>query len=177
MGEYFPADIAIGGVLTKHLCRDLIKVAIAQRAMPLGEDEEDNLEVLRQAINEAVQSGFSLELWDAQASYGMFDELEIFCRKHNLSYDRHSEAHFEYDAEVVWWRPGMAQARSATSTQDGEKGAYIAVKAVQKALDAQGITPQQRLLNIQELLKDSAPPELPPLTYKERRTPRERPRK
>ena len=66
-------------------------------------------------------------------SFGMFEELEAFCVKHGISFDRHSDAFAEYDAENVSYRPGMKEPGVSSATQSGD--ALLRAEEVQKVLD------------------------------------------
>ena len=50
----------------------------------------------------------------------MFEELEAFCVKHGIAFDRHSDARYEFDAENVSFRTGMKEPVSIPSNNDGE---------------------------------------------------------
>jgi hypothetical protein len=84
---------------------------------------------------ELLESLRDNRLWlcDDQASYGEFPELESACQNLSLSYTRHSEGKYEYDAEVIEWRPGMTEPLVRVGSNHDE-GAYVPVKEVEKAL-------------------------------------------
>ena len=76
----------------------------------------ENAEELRQALDENGH----LFLVNDQARYGMFEELEDFLCEHDIPYDRHSDARFEWDAENVTFRPGMERPLEMPSNKDGD---------------------------------------------------------
>src|SRR5581483_815343 len=47
-----------------------------------------------------------LRLCDDQARWGRFEQLEDFLVGHGISFDRSSDGKFEYDPELVVFRPG-----------------------------------------------------------------------
>jgi hypothetical protein len=52
-----------------------------------------------------------LRLYDDQASWGEFDDLESFLQNHDIPFCRYTEGKYEYDAEVVAFHPasGLVQ--------------------------------------------------------------------
>lgn len=100
MSDHFYARIRIGGRLpSKDLPEflDTINGEISER-----KTEED--------LRGCTQKAGCLDLEDNQARYGQFNDVETYCRKHNLSYVRDSDSYAEYDAEKAFWRPGMKEA-------------------------------------------------------------------
>lgn len=61
-----------------------------------------------------------LTLVDDEAEYGEFDGLERFLTMNNIAFDRQSEAKYEYDAELIQFRPGMERPHRWLTTQNGE---------------------------------------------------------
>ena len=75
-----------------------------------------NADELRQALEENGH----LFLADDQARFGMFEELEGFLCEHNIPFDRHSDARYEFDAENVRFRPGMDRPLDVPSNGTGD---------------------------------------------------------
>lgn len=131
MSEPLSAQIWIGGRLSRaRLPEFLTAVGEARVSLEWGdavfapETGEELLASLRDG---------RLWLCDDQASYGEFPELEGACQSLGLPYTRHSEGKYEYDAEVVEWRPGMAEPLARVGSNHDE-GVYVPVKQVEKAL-------------------------------------------
>ncbi len=66
----------------------------------------------------ASETGGYLKFSDDEASWGQFGELEHFLVQHKIPYDRQSEAKYEYDAELIVYRPESGLVRYPTD-QDG----------------------------------------------------------
>src|SRR5687768_6976870 len=108
MSEYLAAEIFIGGTLASKSVSEfctLIGAADVRlergdgRFMPHNADElldarteSDGIEVLR--------------FCDDSAPWGRFVKLEAFCVRHRLPFNRSTEGKWEYDPELVVYRPG-----------------------------------------------------------------------
>ena len=120
MGEYYPGEITIGGKVPAALLDEFLSEATSTGAS-VGDYEEavfaaGTVEELLKALDEDGH----LRLADAQASYGQFEGLEAFCLRHGIPFDRHSNAHFEFDSENIYFRPGMKEPASVPSNNAGD---------------------------------------------------------
>ena len=111
-----------------------------------------------------------LVLADAEASYGQFEELEAFCVEHGIPFDRHSDAHYEFDAQNVYFRPGMRNPESVPSNNAGDDlFSADAVRPVVKELTrvvTAGLTREKlkaAAVKIIRHLNSLLPPEIEPL--------------
>ena len=123
MADRFPGEIHIGGTLrvADHDPDDidLFLGQCSEQPTDWGEPSQRDaltVDTIDQVIDE--DTGW-ITFRDDQARYGEFEELEVLCRKLGLSYDRISEAKYEYDGEVVNWRPGMEQPLVEKADQSG----------------------------------------------------------
>lgn len=123
MGEYFPGRITIGGILhltvpqaltlepenlTQEDWNDKIELFLAkvnEKGFDFGETDH-NLKSPKDIPGELDDKN-QLVCTDSEASYGEFEELEELCRELGLSYDRWSDAKYEFEACMSIWRPGM----------------------------------------------------------------------
>lgn len=124
MSDRFPGEICIGGTLrvADHDPDDVSEFLgqCSEQPTQWGEPsqcEEVTLSTISQVINE--NSGFII-FRDDQARYGEFEELEELCRQLGLSYDRTSEARYEYGGELVRWRPDMERPMIEDADQSGK---------------------------------------------------------
>jgi hypothetical protein len=120
MGEYYPGEITIGGKIPADLLEGFLREATSAGAS-VGDYEEaafaaETVEELLKALDEDGH----LVLADAQASYGQFEGLEAFCIRNGIPFDRHSDAHYEFDAENVYFRPGMEHPARVLSDNAGD---------------------------------------------------------
>jgi hypothetical protein len=120
MADWFPGEITIGGRVPATLEAELAK-AVAATGGLVGGYEGSPFDPDAQRLTEALDGNGHLFLVDDQARYGQFEELEAFCVKHGVAFDRHSEAKHEYDAENVHFRPGMKEPVSVSSNSDGNE--------------------------------------------------------
>jgi len=135
MGEYYPAEIRIGGNLPARLLEEFLAEVRSTGATAGGFDGPTfnckNADDLRQTRDEQGR----LVLADDQASYGQFEGLEGLCIKNGIPFDRHSDAHYEFDAENVYFRPGMKHPAQVSSNNCGDDlMAADEVRTVAKAL-------------------------------------------
>ena len=102
MGEYFPGAIELGGNIPAEMLDQLAEV-ISEQGCYLDDGSEAELtpaEAL-QLLHKADKEKTVLKLADYQASWGEFDDLEAFCNEHGIDYDRTSDAHYEYNGEMI----------------------------------------------------------------------------
>jgi hypothetical protein len=165
MAEWIPAQIRIGGELTPEVLEGLWEAIEAEGCGPEWTEGFASKEafihhlIYLDGMARAGRPG-PLLLQDDQARWGKFEGLEAFCRAHALTYVRDCEAKYEYDAEVVWWAPGMEEAQGTTGTQDG--GALVSIEALRAAL-AQG-EPAAQLAAVRKLVDERTPVTVPPIT-------------
>src|SRR5437870_810723 len=119
MSDRFPALLEIGGSISRPLLLDLLtRIQAAGLRWNWCEDEvaantpEELLEELRQHDSEVLSVG------DDEALGGMFESLEEFLVEQGVAFDRHSDAKYEYDGEIVFYRPGMERPGCCLATQD-----------------------------------------------------------
>ena len=132
MSSRFCASIRIGGQIKRSKVEPLLK-AIREAAVSL---EWGDAAFLPQSADELAEARGEawLQLYDEQANYGEFPELEAACRKLGLAYCRHSEASFDGDAELADWRPGMKKVLIRHGSNINSHDSYVPIEAVRKAL-------------------------------------------
>ena len=88
-------------------------------------------------VNELLQAMNDGNLWlcDDEARYGEFPELEEACRDLGLAYMRHSAGKYEYDPELVDWRPGMSEPLVRTGSNDSSTTTFVPSSEVKEALN------------------------------------------
>ncbi len=109
MSDYMTTEIHIGGKVRRSVAQALCE-AIARAGASLewggGQYHPDTPDDLLPARSADPGEPLLLKLYDDQARYGEFDSLETFLRKHGIPYSRWGEGKYEYDPEVVTFRPG-----------------------------------------------------------------------
>jgi len=120
MSERFAAEVRIGGNVPAGLL-DRFLGELNSAGVRVGGYDGDPLDAHNAAeLRQALDEDGHLVLADAEASYGQFEELEAFCVQHGILFDRHSDAHFEYDSENVYLRVGMETPMSVYSNSQSE---------------------------------------------------------
>ena len=121
MSDRFPGLVEIGGPIPRWLVPPLLaRVQAAGLRWNWCEDEvaantpEELLEELRQHDSPVLSVG------DDEALGGMFESLEEFLVEQGIAFDRRSDAKYEYDGEIVFFRLGMKRPGWCLATQDGE---------------------------------------------------------
>ena len=107
MSDYMAAEIWIGGTISPSLVANLC-AAITKQCASLEWGDAHFSPGTQPDLLEASQEkdGVSL-LWlcDDQARWGEFDALERFLWENGITYTRRSDGKYEYDPEVVEFRP------------------------------------------------------------------------
>ena len=123
MADRFPGEIHIGGTLrvTDHDPDDIdaFLAECCEQPTDWGESAHGDaltLDTIDQVIDQ--DTGW-ITFRNDQACYGVFEELEELCCRLDLSFDRNSDARYEYDGELVRWRPGMERPLVESATQSG----------------------------------------------------------
>jgi|MudIll2142460700_1097286.scaffolds.fasta_scaffold67830_4 hypothetical protein len=118
MSDRFAAQITIGGDVPRSLVEGLCnEISASGGSRDWGETscEPSSAEELLASRGEDG----TITLYDSEARYGEFPELESFLTAHGIPFDRTSEAKWEYDGEIVKFRPGH-ELYHLLATQDGE---------------------------------------------------------
>lgn len=163
MSEPISATIFIGGKFPRAKLSELLAASMADGACK-DYDEDYPEEVA--ALLDCVDDDGHLHLCNNEANYGTFEALESFCRDNRLSYDRYSDAKYDYDGIVEYFRPGgrIDRVHIAHVSQSHQLlvSAEELASVVQAAKDAKGsskVILQTLLCSLDELL--DRPPSLP----------------
>lgn len=124
MADRFPGHITLGGTIVIETIeqREAVNTLLAQFSQDTGHAWGES------SWHETITTGNYqkfldklgyLEGFDDQATYGMFEEIEDDCRAVGIGYSRHSSARYEYNAEIIEWRPGMEAPFAQISDEDG----------------------------------------------------------
>jgi hypothetical protein len=163
MATSIPASITIGGTILTSRLHELYEAVEEDGAMqdwdvPI-QDFEDFLGLLREANGRSA-----IAFYDAEASWGRFAAMEERCVELGLTYNRSCDAEGEWDAEVVWWAPGMEVPATADGNNAGN--ALIEVSALHRAIK-RGTTVEQKLANVLTIVNQHTPVEVPNLVLQE----------
>jgi hypothetical protein len=160
MSERFPAVITIGGKIPRKLIPDLIDV-INTSGAGVEWGNHNTFEGL-ETLTEVVGNNDHLVLCDDEARYGEFEDLECFLRNNDIPFDRHSAAWYEYDGDIVSFRPKSSDNDNETwhfhATQNGNR--MVSFDKVSKVRD---LLIQDQILEAAFLLNDILGDAIPPL--------------
>ncbi len=173
MADYIAAEIRIGGQIRQDLVPGLCK-AIREECVSLDWGDACFVPDSAAELIGGCQDHNGvrlLSLCDDQASYGQFETLEKFLIEAGICFQRHSDAKYEFDAEIIEFRPGLGQVAFGSNNNGEflvplEKLTCVAT-AIDKATEtAEGQTALEllrRLRHLQHLAHESLPTVVPPL--------------
>lgn len=161
MSDRVAAKIEIGGKIPAKLISGLLK-AITTDAPRVDwggpEFEPKNATALVQRV-QANAEGL-LKLYDEEASGGTFEAIEDYCCEYGIAFNRHSSACADDDAELCWFRAGMAEKATRLATEGAEE--LVLREPVAKVLEElRAARYAEATTQLQELLGDDIPPLLP----------------
>ncbi len=171
MADRMSAYIEIGGELPEFKLSRLAGPVARQGGSQWGEyytgDQSQVVADLRTA-NSQVRSFI---LYDEEAPWGQFDEVESVCRGLDLTYRRHCCAKYEYDAVWHWWQPDMEKPACCLASQEGS--ALIEVDELRQQLAAASLEAlhltsldvaiESLVADMENWLALRTPSEIPPL--------------
>ncbi len=114
MADYMAAHIEIGGKLTRTKLKELLSLIHDLSAEDYW-SSPPNQEYLQKCTDENKP----LALYDDQARYGEFPELEEFCIVNNLTFNRKSSPKYEYEGQIRFLSPDSGD-QVIGATDDGE---------------------------------------------------------
>ena len=115
MSDRYPAEIHIGGAIPRTLMDTLVRKIMETGASLNGYDDGDATE---DEIRAALREGNVLDLCDCHACYGHFQELEEFLIRHQIHFNHHCDACYEYDAENNYYRGNKVMTMAANQAGD-----------------------------------------------------------
>lgn len=162
MGEYFPGKMKIGGKLSltapegtsQEDWDDSISQFIARVTDEFKDWDQKSYTARDMSIQDLakeIDEHGNLTVANSEASWGSFQDLESLCFDLGLSFDRHSEARYEYDAEIVRWRPGMDEPEVVASNQGGH--IMLRLSALERARGILGIYDRSKVSTVDTMAK------------------------
>lgn len=131
MSDRIATHIRIGGPIPHRLAPSLAET-ISDTVLSLDWGSKIFSPTNEHDLITAVDSDGFLFLCNDQTFYGYLKNLEAFLHRHHIAFDRYSEAKYEYNAELVSYRPGMREPFNWIATQS-EK-ALVSRKSIASAL-------------------------------------------
>ena len=173
MSDRMAARIFIGGkipeILVEPLCDQIRGVASLEYGCEPFEPRA--AEDLMGALEDQGDGVRLLVLYNEEASWGEFQELEEFLREHEIAYTRHSDGKYEYDPCIVEYRPGRDLVELAANkslepvvlVSDAQKILGQLDEAAKHDHNRRTGAAEAALMKARRMLRKLLPPELPPL--------------
>jgi hypothetical protein len=176
MSEPIPAAIHIGGKIRRSVAEKLCPMITEQHvALEWGEKSFAPAapDALLEARTSQDEGPMTLKLFDEQASYGHFPELEAFLQEHQIPYTRWSDPKYEFDGLVVHFRPSQGVLEWKTDAVQNPVVRADAMEPIAAQLTEllQGLRQgavraaevPARIERLQKMLCEELPPNVPPL--------------
>ena len=145
MSERIPASITIGGEIKRKTLEALVEfIGQAGVGLNYGESHVDPKEAMTVIM---ASQGSTVRFCDDQASWGLFNDLETFCRKNKVDFDRHSDGRGEFPAAEVFCRSGVLTEHASNNDED----IVVGRGEVLYIIDGAG-TPHGKLKRLRKLL-------------------------
>jgi len=114
MADYMAANIEIGGKLPQGKLTELLSLIDDLSAEGYCGSPPN-----QEFLVKCTDNKKPVVLYDDQARYGEFEELEQFCIKNNLTFKRQSSPKYEYEGQIRFFSPDSGD-RVIGATDDGE---------------------------------------------------------
>ncbi len=141
MADYMAAHIKIGGKLQRSKLQEFLSLIQDLSAEDYWSSPADQ-EYMQECLGDKKPIG----LYDDEARYGQFEELERFCVENNLTFRRQSSPKYEYDGQIRYFSPDAGD-QYIGATDDGE--AYLRLSELKDYQD-KGLTLQEVIEKVEE---------------------------
>ncbi len=141
MADYMAAHIEIGGKLARTKLNELLSLIVE-----LSAEDDWSSPPNQEYLQTCADENKPLALYDDQARYGEFPELEQFCIANNLTFNRHNSPKYEYEGQIRLFSPDSGE-QVIGATDDGEP--YLKWSELKDYQD-EGLTLQEVIAKIAE---------------------------
>jgi hypothetical protein len=164
MSDRMATEIRIGGTMSLALWEQLQQAILDEDLrIEYGDELFSNVTPVLLQEHLAAHDGV-LYLAEEEQPWGMFETLEKFCMEKRIPFDRKSDGEYEFDPQLVQFRPGLPMVCLFT---DHSGDPTVNRKAVVEALEQlRAGSPAAAEHTLAELLGPELPP-LPPLVIVE----------
>jgi hypothetical protein len=140
MADYIAAHIAIGGKLAGSKLEELSSLI-----EDLSAEDDWSSPADQQYLQKCSDDRKPLALYDDEARYGEFEELERFCTRNKLTFKRQSSPKYEHEGQIRLFSPDCGD-RYIGATDDGEP--YLKLSEFKDCQEG-GLTLQEVIENIE----------------------------
>ncbi len=132
MADRFPIRYEIGGELTHAVLDELIEhlIEVSLTREYGGCDDETSL--FREV--EKISGKEPLKICNNDLAPYMTEQLDLFLMEHRQPFVKRTDARFEYNGEIQWWRPGMKQLGRWEFTNTEATEILISLDVLKRAL-------------------------------------------
>jgi hypothetical protein len=141
MADRMAAHIEIGGKLARSKLNELLSLIDDLSAEDYW-SSPPNQEYLQKCTDDKKP----MVLYDEQARYGEFEELEQFCIENDLTFKRQSSPKYEYEGQIRFFLPASGE-HVISATDDGEP--YLKLSELKDYQD-KGLTLQEVIEKVEE---------------------------
>ncbi len=155
MADYFYGRISIGGQVPRDKVEQLLTLLKQEHDVP---QDVTLATLLDTPLCPRVAVAGCLEIEDSDAAYGQFAKLEAFLAENRIAFDRESAGKYEFNAELVQYRPGQFDNKPVTTGVDANSRAIVyhdEVREVYGLLKSRGSGSAVSSGNITELIDDA----------------------
>jgi len=134
MADRFPIRYEIGGkITTSTMLDELISqlLAIQMTREYGGCDDESSL---RKEI-ERISGKSSLLVCNNDLAPYMAEELDLFLVEQKLPFVKRTDARYEYNGQIEWWRPGMKHMGRWEFTNTEANEIHISLESLKRSLE------------------------------------------
>lgn len=120
MSDRYSAEIHIGGDIPRVLAKRLYnEIRDSGGGVDWGEDFPQHIKTLDELIRVWADQD-AINVFHECARNGQFPDLEVFCERNGIAYDRFSSSYGDYTAESCHYRPGWDDPLTFMRGNDGE---------------------------------------------------------
>ncbi len=147
-------EIHIGGPAPDSIMDRLIRAIVETEA---SLDNYGEAIVCDESVREVLGDGGTIDLYDDEARYDRFEDLQQFLVEHKIHFNLHQEDTGDFDAEIVYYRGGF---REVTLPATRTWNLVIDHGDVVKILNDEGLDEHRK---VKELRKLTLPSNISPL--------------
>lgn len=187
MSEHYPAEICIGGNVARSKIAGLIAAINNQGCssewdgpvINLGNPEEDIGKCIEKIVQlrASISNGCApaneglLFLYDSEARWGEFQEIETYCEANGIAFNRYSDGYCEYDPEIKVFREGMEAPVAYNTDSNGQPQIsadkiiplLVIIEEMGQANTGEVWGLYEQLAAAAEVIKGDMPRDVPPL--------------
>jgi len=133
MADRFPIRYEIGGRLTPTVLDELIALLLGiQMTREYGGCDDEKS--LRKEV-ERVSGKSSLQVCNHDIAAYTTEDLDLFLIAHELPFVKRTDARYEYNGEIEWWRPGMKNMGKWEFTNTEANEIQISLESLKRSLE------------------------------------------